>query len=256
MLIAQITDMHLGLTRQVGQVEIDPAARLARAVRHLNGLDPRPDFVICTGDLTERGEPDDYAELAALLAELAMPFALIPGNHDRREPLRAAFPALPWGDGADGLLCHEIDLGALRLIALDTLLPGEEGGELGAAQLAWLEGRLAQAGGERVLVAMHHPPIAVGIPAFDDMNCRDGEALGALLGRHAGIEAVICGHVHRAISLRWAGTALHVTPSTAYQYSLSMREGAGLRRVDETPACRLLTWLPGTGLVSHLSPIE
>ena len=66
---------------------------------------------------------------------------------------------------------------------------------------------------------------------------------------------MICGHVHRPISLRWAGTVLHVTPSSGYQYALDLREGQALRAVDEPRAARLLTWMPESGLVSHLSPI-
>lgn len=257
MLIAQITDMHVGLDIRVGSERIDTAARLERAVAHLNRLDPRPDFVIATGDLTADGRPSEYATLADLLGRLVMPFTLLPGNHDARASLCEAFPDMAW-DGAGhepAALFHEYDLEPLWLFALDTLAPGEHHGELGQDQLDWLDGRLGARNGRPSLVAMHHPPVAVGIPAFDAMNCTDGAALGAVLERHRGVEAVICGHVHRPVSLRWAGTVLHVTPSSSYQYGLAMRENEALRPVDETPAVRLLAWLPETGLVSHLSPI-
>ena len=255
MLIAQITDSHLGYDLEIDGRPIDAADRLAEAVTHINGLDPRPDFVIVTGDLTADGQPEDYDRLAALLDGLAMPFSLIPGNHDSREALRDAFPALSWSEPPGGFLHHEIALGPLRLIALDTLVPGAEGGALCDARLAWLEERLAAAPEQPTVIAMHHPPVAVGIPEFDRMGCRDGPALGALLRRYGSIEAVICGHVHRPISLRWAGTVVHVTPSVSYQYSLEMRAGEPLEAVEETRAVRLLAWLPGSGLASHLSPI-
>ena len=255
MLIAQITDMHLGWKHRLGGEEIDSHARLARAVAHLNGLDPGPDFVIGTGDLTLDGRPEEYAALKAALDGLAMPYSLIPGNHDLREPMRAAFPDLAWSEPDDGFLHHVVELGPLRLIALDTLDPGEHGGALCDARLAWLAARLEEQTEVPTVIAMHHPPLAVGIPLFDGMACRDGPALGGLLAMRDNVEAVICGHVHRAISLRWSGTVVHVTPSPSYQYNLAMREDERLTPVDEPAACRLLLWLPESGLVSHLTTI-
>ena len=253
MLIAQITDMHVGQVQRVGSTTIDTLEWLGRAVDHVNALDPRPDFLVATGDLTADGRPSEYADLARALAPLAMPYTVIPGNHDDREGIRSAFPELTFGDGE--LLNHRLDLGPLRLLALDTLIPGEGGGELGTAQLSWLETELDTAESRPILIAMHHPPAAVGIPEFDCIGCRDGDALAALLRSRDNVKAVICGHVHRPISFAWAGTALHVTPSTGYQYSLSMSEEERLHAVPESPACRLLRWIPEAGLVAHLSYI-
>ena len=253
MLIAQITDMHLGERLEIGGRDIDPAARLAEVVAHINGLDPRPDFVIATGDLTADGRPEDYAQVAALLAGLAMPFTVIPGNHDERAALRAAFPDVPWSEPPGGFLQQAIALGPLRLIALDTVVPGEGHGALCAERLAWLEARLSEAPSEPTLIAMHHPPLAIGIPEFDEQSCRDGPALGTLLRGYDNVEAVICGHVHRPISVRWAGTVVHVSPSSSYQYALDFRDRP-LLAADEPRALRLLTWMPESGLVSHLSP--
>ena len=68
-----------------------PRAILERAVAHVNALDPRPDVVLATGDLVDGGKPEEYARLRRLLAPLAMPVYLIPGNHDARDALRAVF---------------------------------------------------------------------------------------------------------------------------------------------------------------------
>ena len=255
MLIAQITDTHLGERLRIDGQEVDPAARLGEAVAHINGLAPRPDFVVATGDLTADGRPEDYALVAEQLGRLAMPFTVIPGNHDEREALRAAFPNRPWAELPGGFLHHVVALEPLRLIALDTIIPGESGGALCAERLAWLEAQLDEAPGQPTLIAMHHPPVSIGIEAFDAVACRDGPALGALLRGYDCVEAVICGHVHRPISLRWAGTVVHVSPSSSYQYALELRDGQPLRPVDEPRAIRLLTWLPDSGLVAHLSPI-
>src|SRR6266851_489246 len=91
MLIAQISDMHVKAEGELLYGRIDTAGFLERAVAHVNALDPRPDIVIATGDLVEGGKPEEYARLKRLLAPLAMPVHLIPGNHDARDALREVF---------------------------------------------------------------------------------------------------------------------------------------------------------------------
>ena len=121
MLIAQISDMHVTAEGTLLYDRIDTAGYLERAVAHVLDLDPRPDVVIATGDLVDGGKPEEYARLRRLLAPLPMPVYLIPGNHDARDPLRAAFPDhayLP----KDGFLQYTIEDHPLRLIALDTLV--------------------------------------------------------------------------------------------------------------------------------------
>src|SRR5258705_13906314 len=92
MLIAQISDMHVKAEGELLYGRIDTAGFLERAVAHVMTLDPRPDVVLATGDLVEGGKPEEYALLRRLLAPLAMPVYLIPGNPDARDALRAAFP--------------------------------------------------------------------------------------------------------------------------------------------------------------------
>src|SRR5690349_17701159 len=115
---------------------IDTAAYLERAVAHVLKLDPRPDVAILSGDLVEGGKPEEYQRLRRLIAPLPMPAYVIPGNHDAREPMRAAFADkgyLP----VSGPLQYAVDDGPVRLIALDTLVDGKPHGALGEAQLAW-----------------------------------------------------------------------------------------------------------------------
>ena len=255
MLIAQITDMHVGEVAETSRGTIDTLARLERAVAHIVDLRPAPDLVLATGDLTRDGAREEYAALRHVLSRLPMPYSLIPGNHDRREPLAAAFEDMPGFNGARDFLHHAIEGFPLRILALDTLDPGREGGARCARRLDWIEERLAEVRGRPTLIAMHHPPFAVGVPMFDNLGFEGGDAFGALVARHPEIEAIVCGHVHRAISLRWQGTAVHVTPATGYQYPLDMA-AERVPRVDEPPACRLLHWLPETGLVAHLSYVD
>ena len=98
-----------------------------------------------SGDLVDNGTPEEYAHVLSLLERLTMPLYVIPGNHDRREPMRKAFAQRASAMAEDGKLCFSADLGPIRLIGLDTLVEGHHHGEIGEAQLAWLEERLAEA---------------------------------------------------------------------------------------------------------------
>ncbi|HKU95787.1 MAG TPA: phosphodiesterase, partial [Vineibacter sp.] len=165
MLIAQISDTHIKPEGQIAYGRVDTAVFLAKAVAHLNALQPRPDMILVTGDLVDAGAPVEYTRLRTLLAPLEMPFYLIPGNHDARDPLRAAFADhryLP----ASGFLQYTIEAQAVRLIALDTLVPGKGHGELCTERLDWLEARLAEQDRPTILF-MHHPPFECGLAYMD-----------------------------------------------------------------------------------------
>ena len=253
MLIVQITDTHLKGEGELLYGRIDTAGYLERAVAHVNALDPRPDVALVTGDLVDGGKAAEYANLRRVLSQLAMPFFLIPGNHDARETLREAFPDhayLP----RDGALHYAIEDLPLRLIALDTLVPGKGYGALDGAQLDWLEARLAE-GDRPTLIFMHHPPFDVGMAAMDNdyRLVEGGERLAEIVRRHGNVERVLCGHVHRPIQVRWAGTMGSVAPSTAHQAALDMRPGAKLSLAMEPPGVSLHLWNPATGLVTHTS---
>ena len=254
MLIAQITDMHAGGRVKMPGYEVDTVARLARAVDHLNGHRPRPDLVLATGDLTWNGALGEYEALRAELDRLAMPVYLLAGNHDDRDNLRRVFADhgyLP----AEGFLHYTIEDRALRIVVLDTLVPGSVGGRLCAERLAWFADALAGAPERPTLVAQHHPPFDIGMPFFDRHSFEGAAGLGEIVARNPQIEMILCGHIHRALTRRWHGSVVAVTPSPCFQYPLVLREQRKVRPVDEPPACRLCLWQDDAGLVSHLSYI-
>src|SRR5215207_9222232 len=159
MIIAQLSDPHIVAPGALLYGRVDTADMLRRAVAEVNGLEPRPDVVVLTGDLVDQGSTEEYDHLRHLLAPLGMPVFVIPGNHDARDPLRAAFG----GDGylpADGFLQYVAEDYPIRLVALDTLIPGKGGGELCGERLAWLDKTLAAAPARPTVVVMHHPPFA------------------------------------------------------------------------------------------------
>ena len=232
MLAIQLSDPHILAPGELLYGRFDTAEFLARSVAEINRLDPLPDVAVITGDLVDHGEPAEYEHLRALLSPLAMPVFVIPGNHDAREPLRAAFAA----DGylpADGFLQYAIEDYPVWLIALDTLIPGEAGGLLCSERLAWLDHALASAA-RPVLLIMHHPPFLTGIERMDRAGLQNTEALAAVVVRYPQIERILCGHLHRAIDRRFAGTVAGTAPSTAAQLRLDLRAS----RLDGRPCHR------------------
>jgi Icc protein len=252
MLIAQISDIHFLPKGMLGFGRIDVAGCLERAIEHLNGVQPRPDAVLITGDLTNGSGANVWAELLGMLARLPAPIYPLPGNHDDREQMRAA--CAPLGlFGSEGPLCFAVDLEPLRLIGLDSLISGESPGRLGSEQLAWLDARLAAAPTTPTLVALHHPPFRTGIDHMDAMMLLDGDALAAVIGRHPQVERVLCGHVHRPVQQRFAGTIAQIAPGVAHQIKLVLGEERG-PWICEPPAVLLHYW-NGTRVVSHQSLI-
>ena len=256
MLIAQISDTHIGTPGSRNDRDFRSVENLARAVAHLNDLSPRPDVAIATGDLVERGQVEEYERLRDILAPLAMPLYLIPGNHDDRANLVRTFDGHRYLPRDGGFLQYVVEDWPVRLVALDTLIPGESGGRLCADRLQWLDARLAEASDRATLVFMHHPPFKTGIRKMDQMGLDGIGALETVIRRHPQVERIVCGHLHRSITRRFAGTVACTAPATAHQIALDLGDVPRLATVMEPPACLLHLWLEhGEGLVSHVSVI-
>ncbi|KXU86261.1 metallophosphatase [Paraburkholderia monticola] len=258
MLLAQISDLHIKQPGALAYRRVDTAAYLGRCVDALNALTPRPDAVLITGDLVDQGDPQQYAYLKTLLAPLAIPYFLMVGNHDEREALRAAFPEREELQSGGEFVQYAFDVGPLRVIALDSLVPGSSAGMLCDARLAWLAQQLDAARGKPVVVALHHPPFACHIGHMDDIGLDPtaSEQLAALIARHPNVERVLCGHVHRSMFARFGGTIASAIPSPAHQVVLDFREDAPSAFVMEPPAYALHYYDPATGLVTHHAYVD
>jgi 3',5'-cyclic-AMP phosphodiesterase len=253
-MLVQLTDLHIREPGRLAYGRLDTAPYLRRAVASVQRLPQRPDAVVITGDLTDFGRAAEYAHLAELLAPLAMPVYLLPGNHDDRSQLRRSFPGHDYL-GADGFVQYAVRVGRLRLVALDTVEYGKPYGVLCAERLAWLERTLEHCGDEPVVIAMHHPPFDTLIGHMDKQGLLQGaDALARIVARHPNVERVICGHLHRAIEVRFAGTIACTSPAPAHQVALDLDAQAASQWVLEPPAFRVLA-LDATGrtLVSHLA---
>jgi 3',5'-cyclic-AMP phosphodiesterase len=209
--LVQLSDPHIGADWAGG----DPLAGLAAAVEAVRAMRPRPDAVLVSGDLADHGSDAEYAQVRELLARIDAPAYALPGNHDDRAALERAF-----GVRAP----YAVDVGPLRLVALDTTIPGQDPGVLDAQQLAWLDAELAGAPEAPTLLAMHHPPLVTGAPAWDDicLPAADRRALAAVLERHRQVRRVLAAHLHCTITGEIAGRPIVVAPSTYVQARLKL----------------------------------
>lgn len=255
MLIAQITDVHLGFDH--GNPRENNRLRLDETLRALTGMTPRPDLLLVTGDLVEHADDGaGYAAMRDILADLPFPAFPALGNHDGRAAFAAAFPQVA-GDG--GFVHYAVEGWPLRILVLDTLVEGRHGGGFCEVRAAWLEARLAEAPERPTLIALHHPPIESGLSWMtEDPEAQWVRRLEGVVGRHGNVVAMVSGHLHRPIVAQWAGTTLIVCASTAPQVALDLEpidpeqpDGRPMI-VSEPPAYALHLW-NGRHLRTHFA---
>jgi 3',5'-cyclic AMP phosphodiesterase CpdA len=255
MLVCQISDLHITAGGRLASGIVDTAALFRACVAHVLSLPRRPDAVLITGDLVDLGTEEEYRLLREMLAPLPMPVHLIPGNHDDRETLRKVFADHDYLPRSGFFLQYTLEDYPLRIIALDTVIPGEGGGRLCAARLEWLERALAAAPSRPTLVMMHHPPFPTFIDHMDAIGLEDPGAFRGVIARHPQVERVVCGHLHRAIQARVAQALASTCPSPAHQIALDLVPGAPEGFVMEPPGYQLHLWVPDSGVVSHTAVI-
>lgn len=240
MILAQISDPHVTEPGRYGSCRIDSTERLARALARALKIEPGIEGVVITGDLVERGTEAEYRCLARLLRTVRVPCWLLPGNHDRRDSLLTVFPALSCAADAHGIQ-YVVELRGLRLVMLDSLLPGKPGGLLGSDRLGWLERTLAASAMPTVLF-VHHPPPLTGLVHFDRSALADADDLALVIRRHRHVVRIACGHLHQSLYVEWAGVPLSVCPSTAHRFELDLRADGRMTAVDGEPALQIHRW--------------
>jgi 3',5'-cyclic-AMP phosphodiesterase len=252
MLIAQVTDIHLGFEPD-NPTEFN-RKRLDQVIRQLIEMKPQPDMLLATGDLVDRGDSDSYRRLRNALDECPFPVWLCLGNHDLRENFSAWYPDIPV---ADGFVQYEVETGPLRLLFLDTLEEGRHGGAFCEVRAAWLKARLAEKPDRQTVIVMHHPPVEVGL---DWMNTHPDEPWVArfadAIAGHGQVSGIICGHLHRPITVGWRGTTISICASTAPQVALDLaaidpeKPDGRPMIIADPPAYALHRW-NGRELVTH-----
>ncbi|MGN6815430.1 MAG: metallophosphoesterase, partial [Solirubrobacterales bacterium] len=186
LLIAQLSDLHLAAREE----EADPLARLEAVVETVRALPNPVDAVLVSGDLSDDGSEESYSLAHSALARFECPVHALPGNHDDRARLRAAF-ALP-GAGAEPIN-YSVEVGPLRLVLLDSNVPDQDPGRFGPRDLAWLDATLGEEPARPTLLALHHTPLSTGLPGWDAINLDPAEieALGEVVARHPQLQAIV-----------------------------------------------------------------
>ncbi|HTQ36412.1 MAG TPA: 3',5'-cyclic-AMP phosphodiesterase [Steroidobacteraceae bacterium] len=224
MQLVHFTDPHLfgDPQRALRGVPTLPALRavLAAAGEHVAAAAA----VLATGDLVH-DDVGGYTHFRAEFGQLGRPVLCIPGNHDIVPAMRAALAAPPFQLGGTW------DYEAWRVVLLDSSVPGETGGNLDAAALAWLEQALAYAGNRHVLVCLHHHPVPMRSRWLDTVGLANGAAFTALLQCFPAVRGVLFGHVHQDFDRVVDGIRMIATPSTCSQF----KPGSDDFAVDEAP---------------------
>ncbi|MBD3943927.1 metallophosphoesterase [Microbacterium sp. NEAU-LLC] len=219
--ILHISDTHLLAGNPPLGGRYDTAANLRRALAAAEATGIHPDAIVFTGDLTDLGEPEAYRALREAVEPVAerlgAPVVWVAGNHDERPALRSELLGLP---ATEQPVTGVWDLDGLRLIALDSTVPGWHHGDLDTAQLEWLRGELATPAPLGTILALHHPPLPSHIPFFDILELREqGRFADAIAG--SDVRAILAGHLHHSTSGMFAGVPVSVAAATCYTMNLA-----------------------------------
>lgn len=241
--LLHISDTHLrASTTPLLFDRIDGAVRLERALDAIEASHARPDGIVFTGDLADLGEHDAYVMLRELVEpfadRLGAPVFWVMGNHDDRETFRRTL--LDTEIAVDPLApVDRVDeLNGLRLITLDTSVPGHHHGELSRRQLDWLADQLSDPAPLGTILAMHHPPVPSVLPLASTVELRDQRALADVV-RGTDVRTIIAGHLHYSTFATFAGIPVSVASSTCYAQDLTVPSG-GTRPQDGSQAFNLV----------------
>jgi 3',5'-cyclic-AMP phosphodiesterase len=170
--LVQLTDLHLVAEDEELSHGIDTAALLEQALRVVEDAALTPAALVITGDLTEHGRPDQYRRLRAIVEPAARrigaPLVYAAGNHDDRAALREHLLGEP---PSPDPLDHTVHVGGLRIVVLDSTVPGHPHGELRPAQLDRLRAELAEPAPAGTVLALHHPPLPSATPLAAASRC-------------------------------------------------------------------------------------
>lgn len=221
--------LHLSDTHFVARGDlygaVDSEQHLRRLFDELEASGGRPEAIVFTGDLADKGEPEAYAKLKAIVepaaARLGAEVIWVMGNHDDRGAFR------------EGLLNQvsstaPVDrvhwINGLRIIALDSTVPGHHHGEVSGAQLDWLAEELSSPAEHGTIIAMHHPPVPSVLDLAVLVELRDQHDLAEVI-QGSDVRGIIAGHLHYSSTATFAGVPVSVASATCYTQDLNVESG-------------------------------
>lgn len=252
MIIAQISDTHLLADGSDRHAQTRRIENLERTVAHIQALEPRPDVVLHTGDVSHNATAHEYALAREILSGLDSPLLATIGNRDRRVPFAAAFASDGYLPRDNRFVQYAVELDGLRVVAADTLNEADRRGGYCRDRLADLDTILCRAPDMPTLLFLHHPPIAVPTLA-NPYQFERGEAarLAGLIRRHTQINRVLCGHTHRADGLALGRISITSVPSIA----TDLREDRYPEALVDVPVYQLHAVCDDGAVVSRTCPV-
>ncbi|PSB08997.1 3',5'-cyclic-AMP phosphodiesterase [filamentous cyanobacterium Phorm 46] len=211
LLVAQITDTHLFAEFDRTWKGLSTAHTLQKVIERLQEIQPPPDLLLLTGDLSQDETPESYEILASLISPLNIPAYWIPGNHDNLSVMQQIldrppiFPEKSW------------NLGNWQFLLLSSVKAGCDGGRLSPESFDWLDSQLQQTGDRAVIIALHHHPLPIGSKIMDGMMLHNADEFLAIVDRHPQIKIVLCGHIHQEFHQQRGSVSYLGTPSTCIQ---------------------------------------
>lgn len=243
--IIHVSDPHFlaGGARLGGRYDVE--SNFERTLTAIRRVHEAPEAIVITGDLADLGEPDAYRRLRDIVepvaAELGAALVWVAGNHDERPALRQGLLDLaPTEDPVTGIW----DLNGLRLIALDSTVPGWHHGDLDEAQLEWLAEILREPAPHGTLLAMHHPPMPSHLPLFDILELKHQDEFADAI-RGSDVRGILAGHLHYSAHATFAGVPVSVASATCYTMNVAL-PAADVNGMDAAQAFQLVHVYPDT----------
>lgn len=216
-LLVQLSDSHLFATADGKLLGMDTQNSLQRVIERVLEEQPQVDLMLATGDLSQDGSLASYQRFRQLTAAIPAPARWFAGNHDELPAMRSACV------GSE-LLEPVLELGAWRIVLLDSSVPGAVPGFLGPDQLALLERSLCEAPERPHLICFHHHPVSIGCRWMAPIGLLNPEALFAVLDRFDQVKALLWGHIHQEFDQLRNGVRLLASPSTCVQFAPGSEE--------------------------------
>jgi 3',5'-cyclic AMP phosphodiesterase CpdA len=247
MIIAQISDTHIDLDGPKGPARL---GYLERCVADINRLDPLPDVVIHTGDLSQNGKPAEYEAARQVVGALRCPLHVTAGNRDDRAAIREAFPADRYLLPDTPFVQYCVDDYPVRLIAVDTLSEKSNQGDFCKIRADGLRAALTEEREKPTVVFMHHPPFEVRESDYPvQFASWDGvERMSRALEGLSHVVGMFCGHTHRNAAGEVGGVPVSSMPSVAVDLRLGQYPAA----LDGVPVYKLHRVDAELGVVSEI----
>ncbi|TAF04583.1 MAG: 3',5'-cyclic-AMP phosphodiesterase [Oscillatoriales cyanobacterium] len=211
LLVAQITDTHLFAEPDRTWKGLSTAHTLKAVLEHLQQIQPQPDLLLLTGDLSQDETPESYELLASLISPLKIPAYWIPGNHDNLQVMQSILDKPPISPE------RAWNLGNWQFLLLSSVEAGCSGGRISPESLDWLDSQLQQTGDRAVTIALHHHPLAIDCEIMDGMMLHNADEFFAIVDRYPQVKIVLCGHIHQEFHQHRGSVTYLGTPSTCIQ---------------------------------------